>query len=285
MKKYRVSNNEYKPVSVNGHTIFYSESKNGNKKHVLFIHGIGASLFGWRDIPDALSDRFHTISVDLIGFGGSNKPQDADYTIKGFSKFIMDFLEAINLKGEKLAAIVGHSLGGYIALQIAINNKYLVEKLVLIDSSGLLDGPTPLLHQYLDAAMEPDPILRYKKVQRTFEDLYADRSRLLPVVVDTFIGTIGQQGAKNAFTSAFENGTKTQIEAEGFKEIEAIPCLILWGENDNMIPLKYFHKFKEKLPNAEYRIIPDSGHAPFVEKTAMVYEKIFTFMTHDERNM
>ena len=95
LEKYKVPKNDYKPIIVNGHTILYSESKNREKRHVLFIHGLGASSFGWRDIPDALSEQFHTIALDLVGFGGSDKPQEADYTIKGFSKFIMDFLSAI----------------------------------------------------------------------------------------------------------------------------------------------------------------------------------------------
>ncbi len=125
-------------------------------------------------------------------------PETADYTIKGFRKFIVDFLrERIGLeeREHKKISIVGHSLGGYIAAEVAIGNKEMIEKLVLIDSSGMLEGPTPLLQQYLNAAMESDPILRYKKVQRVLEDLYADRSRLLPVAVDIFIGTIGQQNA------------------------------------------------------------------------------------------
>jgi pimeloyl-ACP methyl ester carboxylesterase len=110
MQKYEIGKNEYKVTNVNGHKIFYSESKNREKKHVLFIHGIGASLVGWRDIPDALSEYFHTISVDLIGFGGSDKPRTADYSIKGFSKFIFDFLQTVDVKDEKIC-IVGHSLG------------------------------------------------------------------------------------------------------------------------------------------------------------------------------
>ena len=130
-----IGKNEYKVANVNGHKIFYSESRNKEKKHVLFIHGIGASLVGWRDIPDALSEHFHTISVDLIGFGGSEKPTTADYSIKGFSGFIFDFLQAIDVKDEKIC-IVGHSLGGYIALQFAFENKNIVEKLVLADPSG-----------------------------------------------------------------------------------------------------------------------------------------------------
>ena len=132
--------------------ILYSESQNRDKKHILFIHGLGASSFAWRDIPDVLSEQIHTIALDLIDFGGSDKPQEADYTIKGFSKFIIDFLRPIRLENEKITAIVGHSLGGYIA-QVGIENKGLLEKMILIGSSGLLHGPTPLLWQYLDAAM------------------------------------------------------------------------------------------------------------------------------------
>lgn len=148
-----IGKNEYKVANVNGHKIFYSESKNREQKHVLFIHGIGASLVGWRDIPDALSEHFHTISVDLIGFGGSDKPTTVNYSIKDFIKFIFDFLQAIDVKDEKIC-IVGHSLGGYIALQFATENKDLVEKLVLVDPSGKLDGPSRRserkLHMNLD---------------------------------------------------------------------------------------------------------------------------------------
>jgi pimeloyl-ACP methyl ester carboxylesterase len=143
---------------------FYGEEKNkaGNNenlrsKHVLFIHGIGSSSAAWREIPEALTkivtsknEHFHTISLDLIGFGKSDKPLTANYTIKGYSEFIMDFLseEEIGIGDEKIT-IVGHSLGGYIAAEVAIRNKERIENLVLIDSSGTLRQPTPLLSQYL----------------------------------------------------------------------------------------------------------------------------------------
>ena len=196
-------------TDVKGVCTLYSEYGENQNKHVLFIHGLGASSTTWKDIPIALSKYYHTITVDLIGFGGSCKPETADYTIKGFSKFIIDFLEKIGIKEKENNKInmVGHSLGGYIATQFAIENREMVEKLVLIDSSGLLDGPTPLLQLYRDAAVETNSILRYMKVQNVFGDLYADRTRLLPVVVDTFIATIEQQGAKHAFLSAFDNST------------------------------------------------------------------------------
>ena len=147
--------------TVKGVGTFYKEYGNPKDEHVLFIHGLGASSLAWRDIPDALSEYFHTITVDLVGFGVSDKPETADYTIKGFSKFIVDFLiERIGIeeKEHTKISIVGHSLGGYIAAQVAIQNKEMIEKLVLIDSSGLLEGPTPLLKDYRAAATEVNPV-------------------------------------------------------------------------------------------------------------------------------
>jgi pimeloyl-ACP methyl ester carboxylesterase len=282
LEKYVIGKNGYKVANVNGHKIFYSESKNKEKKHVLFIHGIGASLVGWRDIPDALSENFHTISVDLIGFGGSEKPTTTDYSIKGFSRFILDFLQAIDVKDEKVC-IVGHSLGGYIALQFAFENKDLVEKVVLVDPSGKLDGPTPLLSSYRDAANEPNPILKYEKLKKVFEGMYSLSSALLPMVVGMFLDTIEKPGALYAFNYAFDDSTGKGIGSDRLKIIEDTPCLIIWGANDNWIsPKEYAEKFLLDLPNARLEIIPDAGHAPFIEKTAIVYERIRTFLTYDK---
>jgi pimeloyl-ACP methyl ester carboxylesterase len=263
-------------------TLYYEYGKDKNK-HVLFIHGLGSSSIAWRDIPQALSEHFHTITVDLIGFGGSDKPNTADYTIKGFSKFIVDFLrERIGIKENEKISIVGHSLGGYIAAEVSIENKNLIEKLVLIDSSGLLEAPTQLLKDYRVAATDINPLTRHERVKRVLEDLYASPSRLLPVLVDLFGYTIEKPGAKHAFEVAFDNSTTTQIDPNGFKQIEDIPCLVIWGEKDNLIPIEYYYKFKQQLPKASYAIIADAGHAPFVEKTALVYEKLRTFLMQDE---
>jgi pimeloyl-ACP methyl ester carboxylesterase len=275
--------------TVNGVGTYYKEYGDPKDKHVLFIHGLGSSSLAWRDIPDALSQYFHTITIDLIGFGVSEKPDTANYTIKGFSKFIKDFLKErieIDKKEHKRINIVGHSLGGFIAAQVAIENKKMIEKLVLIDSSGLLERPTQLLKDYRVAATEINPVTRYEKVKRVLEDLYAGPSRLLPVAVDLFDYTIERPGARHAFETAFDNSTTTQIEQKGFKQIDDIPCLIIWGEKDNLIPIEYYYRFRQMLPKAKYETVADAGHAPFVEKTALVYEKLRTFlMQNDEDNM
>ena len=115
-------------VDVKGVQTRYAKYGKDKARHVLFIHGLGASSLAWKDIPPALSisKYFDTVTVDLIGFGDSDKPEEGDYTVQGFSKFIMEFLKTIEIKDN--ISIVGHSLGGYIAVQVAIENKGMIEK-------------------------------------------------------------------------------------------------------------------------------------------------------------
>lgn len=261
----------------NGFKIRYDEYGKGKQKHILFIHGLGSSLLVWRDIPQALSEHFHVFTVDLIGFGQSDKPQ-VDYTIEYFTKFIKDFIRKIGIKDKDKITLIGHSLGGYITLNYAIKHKTQIDRLVLIDSSGMLDGPTSLLKQYLDAAMEADINLRFKKVTSVFENLLAEPYRLLPVFVNIFISVIDKPGAKQAFQSAFENSTSTFIKKDELKKIKDIPCLIIWGEKDRLIPVDHIKKFKLILENSESVVILDAGHSPFVEKTAIVYQRLLSFL-------
>jgi pimeloyl-ACP methyl ester carboxylesterase len=270
-------------LNLNGANILYNEygkeQKGNHKPHLLFIHGLGSSSLAWRDIPEALSGNFHTIAVDLIGFGGSDKPEKAGYTINGFSSFIADFLrKGIHIGKNEKVSILGHSLGGYIASEVAIENNELIEKIILIDSSGMLDGPTPLLRQYLAAATEINPIIRYDKLKRVFEDMYASPSRLLPLVIDLFNYVIEKPGAKHAFESAYFNSTTTKIGRERLMRIKDIPCLIIWGTEDNLIPIEYADRFTQVLRQAKFEKIEDAGHSPFVEKTAKVYERLSSFL-------
>jgi 2-hydroxy-6-oxonona-2,4-dienedioate hydrolase len=260
-----------------GYNIRYDEYGKDNPRHILFIHGLGSSSIVWRDIPQALSEQFHTICVDLIGFGGSDKPL-LNYTISYFSQFVKSFLRQIGINDSDKVTIIGHSLGGYIAADYAIENKEQIEKLVLIDSSGMLDRPTSLLEQYLDAAMETDPISRYSKVKKVFEGLMSQPFRLLPIITDIFISVIEKPGAKHAFESAFRNSTASSINMERLEKIKDLPCLIIWGEKDDLIPLEHIDRFRQILKDADTIVIDDAGHSPFVEKTAIVYQKLLTFL-------
>ena len=260
-------------VTIKGSNIRYKEfgESRGSSEHLLFLHGLGSSSDRWIDIPEAFSRHCHTIAVDLIGFGGSDAPV-LNYTIKTFREFVLDFMRSIQIDDGK-TTVIGHSLGGYIAAEIAIENRSMINRLVLIDSSGMLDGPTPLLEKYLDAAISAS----HEKVKKVFEQLVAQSWRVIPVLIDVFIDRINRPGAKHAFESAFFNSTGTQIGLHRLKKIQDVPTLIIWGKSDNMIPVEHSKLFEETISNTSLEIVEDAGHAPFAEKPAIVSEILHEF--------
>lgn len=276
-------------VIVNDFEIRYLKSEKRNtskKKNVLFIHGLGSSSDRWLDIPDALSRYYYPIvAVDLIGFGGSDKPVTVDYTIEYFSKFIRDFIDCKQIwrndddgDDSRKTIIVGHSLGGYIAAKVAIEDQDLIEKLVLIDSSGMLKKPTPLLEQYLNAALNPS----FENVKNVFELMLGNPALLNLGIVDAFIKRINLVGAKYAFKSAFENSTKKYIELSELQRIENIPALIICGAADKLIPVSHSKQFNKVLKRSQLEIVENTGHAPFSEKPSIIFDIMRIFLTNNK---
>lgn len=267
--------------------IRYLESDNRVDKHqhLLFIHGLGSSADRWLDIPDALSLYFHTLAIDLPGFGGSDRPSDMNYTIDAFSDIVRQFIDKIIITEEDQAnqklrtiTLVGHSLGGYIASKIAsADNSDFLDKLVLVDSSGNLEKPTPVLDQYLDAAMNPSK----EKVRGVFEQMVANPLLISDFFVQVFIDRINRPGSKYAFESSLRNSANTQIGIKNLNKIgeKDIPTLILWGMHDKVIPTQHSKIFREAIRGSIVNIIPSTGHAPFTEKPALVCEYIHKFLS------
>jgi pimeloyl-ACP methyl ester carboxylesterase len=278
----RFLNLEYKKHRMR---IRYLESDNDGEQHlVLFIHGLGSSAERWLDIPDALSLYFHTLVIDLPGFGGSDKPLDIEYTIEAFSDIVRQFIDRIaiseqgpvNYKCTKLT-LIGHSLGGYIALKIAATDQSnLLDKLVLIDSSGNLRGPTLLLEQYLDAARNPSK----EKVRNVFEQMVANPLLISDALVQGFIDRINNPNSRHAFESALRHSANTQIGSENLNKIgqKGIRTLIVWGLYDKVIPTSHSEIFKNAIKDSTVIVIPRAGHAPFTEKPALVCEYLHKFL-------
>jgi 2-hydroxy-6-oxonona-2,4-dienedioate hydrolase len=255
------------------------------RRHILFIHGLGSSADRWLDIPDALSLYFHTLAIDLPGFGGSDKPSDMNYTIEAFSDIVRQFMDKIRISEEdrgynkaRTITLVGHSLGGYIASRVAAadDDSNFLDKLVLVDSSGNLEKPTPLLDQYLDAAMNPTK----EKVRNVFEQMVAYPLLISDVLVQGFIDRINKPDSKYAFESSLRNSANTQIGIKNLNKIgeKGIPTLIIWGMQDKVIPTQHSEIFREAIRGSTVTIIPRTGHAPFTEKPALVCEYLHKFL-------
>jgi pimeloyl-ACP methyl ester carboxylesterase len=234
----------------------YLEAGKENQHALVFIHGLGSSADRWLDIPLALSLYYHTISIDLPGFGMSDKPESFSYGIEEYSRH------------------VGHSLGGYIAAEIAIRNPSIADQLVLFDSSGMLQGPTELLQKYLACAMNPTR----ESVRQVFEQLVAHPSRIPDILVDGFIYRMSQPGAKHAFRQAYEKSVNTRIGEKRLEGLSAIRTLIIWGSQDKLIPPSYQSLFNNPIRGSVAIQIDDAGHAPFAEKPALACEIMHQFL-------
>lgn len=259
-------------INLNGLKVRYLESGKGNQNHILFIHGLGSAADRWMKIPENLPPDFHSIAIDLPGFGESDKHANIPYTMEHFRQFIISFLKQVS--STEKTTIVGHSLGGYIASEIAIQNQNLVNQLVLIDSSGMLESPTPILEQYLNAAKNPTQ----DNVRQVFEQMVADPSRVPDKLVDGFIRRINMPNAKHAFESTLEHSANTQIGLDRLRQIKNIPTLIFWGVQDKVIPLEHSKLFQDTIPDSQLEIIDDAGHAPFAEKPEQVSEILKKFL-------
>lgn len=257
-------------VVINGMKIHYLEAGNKNENKILLIHGLGSSAERWYVVQNDLSKNYHVLSVDLPGFGKSDKPSSFEYTIAGFGDIIIEFMKQ-RLDDVKIN-LVGHSLGGYIALDVASKTKS-VNKLVLIDSSGMLKGLTPLLQEYLHASINPTT----ENVRGVFEKMVVDPKRIQDNLVDGFISRINAPGAKHSFKMTLDNSANYPIDSSKLSKI-TIPTLILWGKCDVLIPIDHAYLFKKKLVNSRLEIIPDSGHAPFAEKPYHVTKLIDSFL-------
>jgi pimeloyl-ACP methyl ester carboxylesterase len=264
-----------KRLSINGIQMRYFEAGDSNPESIVFIHGLGSSADRWLDIPLALSLSYHTVAIDLPGFGMAEKPHAGfGYTVPEFAEFVASMIRELRL-GNGGTHLVGHSLGGYIAAELAIRHRPLVGKLVLIDSSGMLNGPTELLKEFLAAAMNPTR----DSVRSVFEKMVAVPARVPAILIDGFIYRMNLTGAKNAFQLAYENSVNTQIGKSRLQDISGIHTLLLWGKEDKLIPLEYHSVFHEVIQGSVVELIDDAGHAPFAEKPALTCELIRRFLS------
>jgi pimeloyl-ACP methyl ester carboxylesterase len=261
-------------IDVNGYSIRYLEydtvnaTSHRNNKVVVLLHGIGASAERWIYILPALSRHYRVIVPDIIGFGYSDKPT-VEYTMDFFVKFFEDFL--YKLKVERLS-IIGSSFGGYLATDFTIRNPKKVEKLVLAAPAGTMRSSTRTLDQYIMAALYPT----YENSVRAFKDMAFEPSSVTEDTIRDFINRMRLPNAKYAFMSTLLAIRDSEHLSGRISKIP-VPTLLVWGENDKMIPLENAQEYSE-IPNSSLTVIKNCGHTPFVEKPLEFTKLVLKFL-------
>jgi 4,5:9,10-diseco-3-hydroxy-5,9,17-trioxoandrosta-1(10),2-diene-4-oate hydrolase len=236
---------------------------------VVLIHGAGAGAVTWYPCIAALSDRYRVIAPDVVGYGESEKP-DAQYDRAFFSAWLLDYFKALDI--EK-AHVVGLSQGGAIALQFALDNADLVEKLVLVDSGGLGAKPSfgPMFSMILMNVFPSNLANRFNSRYLLFDPTKRDPNHGF-----YSIEVLKKLGGKNAFTK----GKGAAVSAMSKEDLARIQnqTLIVWGENDRLFSVEQVADASAAIPNATFRKIGQAGHLPLMDQSEKFNEMLVSFL-------
>jgi len=261
---------------INSQNIRYIDSGSGTP--LVFIHGFGASTYSWRKNLDPISQFHRVCAPDLPGFGYSDKPLDADYTIDAYADFIIQFMDKLQIKE---AVLVGHSLGGGIALLTSLKYPSRVKALILLDAEAYPITP-PLMLTVAKLPVIRSVIHRAigKWVVRiSLKRSYLDQSLITDNLVDEYYRPFLTENGKAAAIKV--------LQALDFDKLKDLPrryrrirkkTLIIWGQEDRISRIHLAHKLKKDLPYAKLKIIPASGHLVQEEKPEVVNRAILNFV-------
>jgi pimeloyl-ACP methyl ester carboxylesterase len=233
------------------------------------IHGIGDSSRTWESVIPLLACDHTVVAPDLLGHGASDKPR-ADYSIGGFANGMRDLQTVL---GVEQATIVGHSLGGGVAMQFAYQFPERVERMVLVASGGLGAEVNPLLRALaLPGASHAIAVSAIPRLRQTAVGLGRQLARLgLLDKNDVEDVAIIWEGLRDEATrKAFLRTLRAVIDVRGqavtshdrLYLASDVPVMLIWGDRDPIVPVAHAALAAEALPHARLSIVPKSGHMP-----------------------
>lgn len=277
-----VPNSDYSHfIDIDGVRIHYQDKGTGTP--LVLLHGFTSSTYSWKDVFEPLSKSFHVIAVDLKGFGLSGKP-DGDYTRRAQAALVAHLLAQLNL--EK-AWLCGSSMGGEVALNVALANPERVAGLILIDSGGIqVPGsgslaPNYLLIPVLGRVLTALVLRSDKLVREGLEKSFYDRSKVTDERVAAYYLPLKTRGGQLAALRARIQAGQFAVEPELGKI--NVDTLILWGEQDALIPVAAGHKLNALIKRSKLVTFENCGHLPQEEMPPRVADEVTRFITGQSR--
>ena len=260
-------------VRVDGTRLRFVDTGRGTP--VLFIHGLGASIYAWRKTLEPVAQAgFRAIAFDNRGFGFSEKPSSG-YRNADYARLVVELMDSLQLPD---AVLVGHSMGGAIAAEVALAYPKRVRALVLIDAAG--GGVrSPLL---LRAATWPivEPLvsgLRGRWVTGwILKSTYRDPNKVLPADIDQYYAPVAEPDFGQALRGVLR---EFRFDALGGRlGAVAVPALAIWGERDRWIPPQLGMALASELPRVAFVLVPHAGHAAAEEAPDEVNRSLIAFL-------
>jgi pimeloyl-ACP methyl ester carboxylesterase len=264
-------------VDVDGVTIRYRKyvsEPHPDKSAIVLVHGFAGSLYTFRHLAPILAEAFDVYTVDMPGFGLSDKPVDYDYNMGAQGKTLVRFLEVLGL--EKVAA-GGHSMGGPIVMHAAIASP-IVKQMIFLDA-GILDTGVPTFAKYMffpfnrfAAKMFAGRGFRKKFLLNSFYD----KSLVTDEAVDEYLKMTMTDDYMDGWTSMMRN--YDPISEFQFVNQVKVPSLLIWGEHDIKNPPSNGKKIQAAIPGSKLVIVKGSGHYVQEEKPEIVAQAITAFL-------
>jgi pimeloyl-ACP methyl ester carboxylesterase len=250
---------------------------------LLCIHGFGASLYSWRNFIEPLSKDYQLILIDLKGCGKSPKPLDTKYSTQDHADLLYQFILEHDLRNLTL---IGNSFGGALSLLLSImladaGESGRLKALVLIDAGAykeyipaylkLLSVPLINLGVYL--------VPSRLAVRAILRKAYYDPSKITEEQIAAYAAPIAAPGGKHALRE-----TGSQLVPANFDELIkrykdiTVPTLIIWGRQDQIIPLKVGDLLNRDIASSTLKIIEECGHAPQEEKPEETVPLVLEFL-------
>ena len=275
-----------KTANVHGRSVSYLEAGEGSV--LLLVHGIAGTCENWREVIEPLAHRHTVIAPDLPGHG-SSEAGAGDYSIGALASGLRDLLLAL---GHERATVVGHSLGGGVAMQLAYQYPEMVERLVLVSSGGLGPEVSPVLR----AAALPGADLfisvtagagrRAGSVLGRGLSAFGLRPSADVAEVARGYASLDDPARRAAFLDTLRAvvGTRGQRVSAGDRLYlaEAVPVLIVWGARDSIIPVRHGEDAVRAIPGARLEVFEDVGHLPQLEAPGRFIAALERFLRETE---
>ncbi len=269
---------EYHFVELEGYKIAYR--RQGRGQPVLMVHGFASNSFTWQPLIDNLPNNFCFYTIDMKGFGYSEKICDEHLSPFDQARIITTFINHFSLTELILC---GHSMGGA-ACTIAMfdeNLRQRVSQLILVDSAGFFTQMPSIFD--LAYPVKEDSLLMHLNeiffVDMFLKEVYYDSSKIDKTMANRYVEFLKLEGAKECLIVAAKQVAIANVKSFRHKLASInVPTLIIWGENDRIIKVDDAQCFKDGIPNSELRVISHCGHSP-QEETPEYMARLFMDFT------
>jgi pimeloyl-ACP methyl ester carboxylesterase len=278
--KVEYANQYSKFIEIDGMQVHYRIEGEGFP--IVLIHGTASSLHTWDAWTKELKKTNTIIRMDLPAFGLTGPNKTADYSIKSYTTFLDQFLNEIAIDSFHLA---GNSLGGNIAWNYASEYPNKVDKLILVDASGLpTNKPQPAVFKMAKTPVVSNLFLYVTPkffINKNMQEVYADDTKITDDLVSRYHKMALREGNRQAFIDRarmdFKLGSKANIDK--LKSIRN-STLLIWGAQDNWIPLDNGKRMDSVMQNSKLVVLEYSGHVPMEENPEESLDVLRSFLSN-----